>query len=113
MRNVTEIPNRWVVVKITRADNEPHYKVFGSWSGGYLDGDRWKMNSGISRVEEDETNLYFHGHSGSCYQCNKKSYGIATAYSLGVLDNLKNVSVDNGVEIEVLSEDTDFLNLKY
>lgn len=66
-------PNRWMLIKITGPD--PHYRVFGSWSGGYLDGDSWRMNSGVVRYEEDENYFDFFGSSGSCYRCNKQSYG--------------------------------------
>jgi hypothetical protein len=30
-------PNKWIIVKVTGED--PHYRVLGSWQGGYLDGD--------------------------------------------------------------------------
>jgi hypothetical protein len=77
MSNNTYRPDKWLLIKINGTD--PHYRVFGSWSGGYLDGDSWRMNSGITRVEEDDEYFYFHGYSGSVYECHKKMYG-ATAY---------------------------------
>lgn len=75
-------PNRWIIVQIKGDD--PHYRVFGSWSGGYLDGDSWRMNSGITEVHETDTTYNFMGSSGSTYFCNKESYGL-TLYSAGVL----------------------------
>jgi hypothetical protein len=66
-------PEQWVLIKITGTD--PHYRVFGSWRGGFATSDEWRLNSGIVRVEEDNDFYYFYGHSGSCYQCYKKSYG--------------------------------------
>ena len=42
-------PDNWVVVKV----GKNLYKVLAGWSGGYLDGDRWKLNSGISEVKDD------------------------------------------------------------
>ena len=44
-------PDNWVVIKMD-GDN-PHYRVLAGWSGGYLHGDSWKINSGITRVEDD------------------------------------------------------------
>jgi hypothetical protein len=82
--NITEAPDKWVVLELP--DN--NYKVFGTWAGGYLDGDRWQLNSGIKGVEQDEDYYYFIGFSGSCYKCKKKSYGFATSYGEGVLNNL-------------------------
>ncbi len=45
MRNITETPERWVILKIE--GDETYFRVFG----GYLDGDRWKMNSGIVGID--------------------------------------------------------------
>ena len=74
-------PDKWLLFKIEGTD--PHYRVFGSWSGGYLDGDSWRMNSGIVRVEESENHYLFHGYSGSVYKCHKEMYG-ATLYGWGI-----------------------------
>lgn len=80
----TYSPDWWLIVKIN--GQTPHYRVFGAWSGGYLDGDSWRLNSGIVRVEEDEKHFYFIGHSGSSYRCNKKAYG-SNAYGYSVVTN--------------------------
>ena len=42
-------PHNWVVVKV----DEDFYKVLGGWSGGYLDGDCWILNSCITKVKDD------------------------------------------------------------
>jgi hypothetical protein len=76
-------PDSWELVKITGTD--PHYRVFGSWSGGYLDGDSWRLNSGIVMVEEEDDYYLFHGHTGSVYQCHKETYGIRSPYNHGIL----------------------------
>lgn len=74
-------PDKWLLIKIGGTD--PHYRVFGSWSGSYVNGDSWRMNSGITRVEEDGDYYKFFGSSGSCYRCHKEMYG-ATAYCWGI-----------------------------
>ena len=56
-RKLSETPDKWVVIKMSRA-GDVYHKIFGSWAGGYLDGDRWKMNSGIVSVEEDDEYYY-------------------------------------------------------
>jgi len=101
-RNISETPDRWVILKITHPDlKESIYKVFGSWSGGYIDSDRWKLNSGIKSVEKDGDYFYFVGYSGSCYKCHKLNYGVATSYSLNKLDEiLKHEGVDQLTEEE-------------
>ena len=97
--NISEIPERWVILKLPNN----YYKVFGTWADGYLDGDRWKLNSGISKVEQDENFYYFIGFSGSCYKCNKKAYGTATSYGHSILNKI--IEQGNG-QIELM-EDVD------
>jgi hypothetical protein len=50
-------PDKWVIIKITGKD--PHYRVFCSWYGGYGGSDSWRMNSGITKlIEEDDYYLF-------------------------------------------------------
>jgi hypothetical protein len=58
-------PDRWLLIKINGKD--PHYRVFASWYGGYLGSDSWRMNSGVTKVSEDDEFYRFHGSSGSVY----------------------------------------------
>ena len=44
------VPDRWCVIRIPN-NRETVYKVFASWSGGYIGGDSWKLNSGIVRAD--------------------------------------------------------------
>jgi hypothetical protein len=101
-----------MVVKITGNDLPPVYKVFACWAGGYLDGDSWKLNSGITKVKDTTDYFFFDGSSGSVYACRKGSYG-ATAYGYGILKNLIDRALKNGITIEVLDEDTDWTNINY
>jgi hypothetical protein len=113
MRNITEKPEYWVVLRIEN-DNGAYYKVFAGWRGGYLDGDSWKMNSGISKVEEDEDFYYFYGASGSCYQCSKSRYGLKEGlcyFSPYVQGILETVIKNSPISIEILGQETDFINL--
>jgi hypothetical protein len=103
-RNISESPERWVIVKLPNN----YYKVFGTWTGGYLDGDRWKLNSGISKVEQDENFYYFIGFSGSCYKCHKKGYGTATSWGLSVLNKI--IEQGNG-QIELMENVEDWENV--
>lgn len=68
-------PHNWVLLKINSPT--PHYKVLAGWRGGYLDGDSWRMNSGVVRHDEDEEKYYFYGYSGSCYVCHKNREGLS------------------------------------
>lgn len=106
-------PDNWVVLKIKDGKlDHGFYKVLAGWSGGYLDGDSWRMNSGISKVtEEGDDHLKFWGYSGSCYVCHKKSYGLRMN-NAGVYNALKK---QEGFEnqITLMDENTDWLNVKW
>lgn len=69
-------PDNWRIIKISPHNEEPWYRILAGWSGGYLDGDSWRMNSGISKVEEDGDYINFIGESGSVYSCHKDSETI-------------------------------------
>ena len=69
-------PDNWVIVEIEQDNGQPFHKVLGGWSGGYLDGNTWRMNSGIDRVVTDEDHYDIHGYSGSVYRCRKDTEGI-------------------------------------
>ena len=101
---MNEIPEKWVILKLPNN----YYKVFGTWAGGYLDGDRWKLNSGIKEIEQDENFYYFIGFSGSCYKCHKKSYGTATSYGFNVLNKM--IKQGNG-QIELMEDVDDWSNI--
>jgi len=109
-------PEQWVVVKIENPKaTDPFlktiHKVFASWSGGYLDGDSWKMNSGIDRIMEDESTVKFYGYSGSCYECRKGSYGTGTSFPTAVLENYINKAKELGGTMTILPEDTNWMEL--
>ena len=103
---ISETPDKWVVIKIP--DGE--HKVFASFAGGYLDGDRWRLNSGITKVEEYEDYYYFFGYSGSCYKCHKKGYGVMTSFAQGILERI--INSHDGVEVLDDQEDWKILNEK-
>lgn len=81
---ISEEPEKWIILRMP----DEVYKVFGSWAGGYLGGDRWKINSGISKVESNDDYYYFYGHSGSCYKCHKGEYGTIAFYNKATLANI-------------------------
>lgn len=85
---ISETPQKWVILKLITGD----YKIFATWAGGYLDGDGYRTNSGIVKVEQDDDYYYFIGYSGSCYKCHKKGYGVATSYGSDVLNSILEMS---------------------
>ena len=106
-----ETPHGWIVIKISK-ENEPDvYKVFASWRGGYLDGDSWKLNSGIKRVEETEDKYIFHGYSGSEYHCKKIYYGVCSGYAGSILDSITDKITIMGYDVRELPAAFDYLLL--
>ena len=77
-------PNKWVVLRF----KEGNFKVLGGWSGGYLNGDSWRLNSGITKVKENEDHYIFYGASGSKYKCYKGREGM-TSLSSSIYAELK------------------------
>lgn len=104
-------PDKWKMVKMTNRENgRVHYRIFGVWYGGYAGSDSWKMNSGVTRIEQDEHGYHFHGSSGSVYYCNKNTYGTSM-YGHGILSHIIKNAQD--VDIEEMPEDTDWMSLNY
>jgi hypothetical protein len=88
-------PERWLILRITGTDD---YKVLGTWAGGYLGSDRWRVNSGIKSMEFHDPYYIFTGASGSQYKCSKGSYGTIQI-GLQVIEQLGDkVEVLGGVE---------------
>ena len=105
-------PDNWVVLKIKEGKlDSGFYKVLAGWSGGYLDGDSWRMNSGITRVEDHETYYSFYGYSGSVYKVWKDRYGLRMN-NAGVYNQLKENEAFEG-QITLMPEDTDWMAVQW
>lgn len=108
MSNYT--PDNWVVLKINY-DGMITYRVLAGWSGGYLDGDSWRMNSGVTEVKEEGDYYEFYGSSGSCYRCHKKGYRLTMA-NAGVYNALKENQPFEG-QITLMPEDTNWMEIEW
>ena len=95
------IPDKWIIIEISSAEDSVR-KVFASWYGGYLDGDSWRLSSGITKVEDKGDWYLFHNESGSIYQCYKNQYGTSS-YSYGVLQDMMK-RVPDSVNITIVEE---------
>ena len=104
---MTYNPDNWVVLFINGKD--PHYRILAGWSGGYTTGTSWKLNSGITSVEEVGDYLDFKGSSGSVYRCHKEGYGLRmnNAY---IFNQLKTKYQD---KVEMLDEETNWLTMDW
>jgi hypothetical protein len=50
----TWFPECWVVLRIVsiKDNNQVFYRLLSGWYGGYLHGDSWRLNSGITEVKD-------------------------------------------------------------
>lgn len=103
-----ETPDNWVILKI-KNDDETFYKVLAGWSGSYLYGDSWRMNSGIVSITEDSHSYHMQRTSGSVYRCGKNSYGVRMNIA-GVLNQLQERYPDT---VELMPEDTDWMSIDW
>jgi hypothetical protein len=99
-------PQRWVIVEINSNDDPIYYKVLAGWESSR--DESWRMNSGITRVEETDDAWEFYGSSGSCYSCSKERYGF-TNVSENIFHQLRN---HYGDQVKLLCEDTDWNKLE-
>lgn len=102
-------PDRWVVVRITNKAGT-FYKVLAGWSSGYLYGDSWRMNSGITKADVFESYIEFHGYSGSKYCCGKNRYGLSTMTCAIAEDMHRELGCENFL---VMPEETDWSKIDW
>ena len=105
-------PDKWVMLKFI-SEGQTTYKVLASWYGGFANGDSWKLNSGVTKIQEDGQCYLFSGYSGSVYRCHKNTYGMS-AYTMGILASFqKDAEGLEGVSIELMPEETNFMEINY
>ena len=110
LNGISMKPDAWIVVKIK--GDEIIHKIVAGWSGSYLYGNSWKINSGIKSVTYSDGIYSFLGFSGSVYECRENSYGLQVCNAIGY--NILKVECQNhGVDLEILDEDTDWVNYKF
>lgn len=96
-------PDEWAILKIETLSRETIYKVVGSWYGGYLDSDKWRINSGIERIElsDNRTKITFYGYSESEYVCLASNYGISS-YAQSIVNRMISHAEVHGNRVKLL-----------
>tara|TARA_R110000796_G_scaffold28579_1_gene78016 strand:- start:684 stop:1046 length:363 start_codon:yes stop_codon:yes gene_type:complete len=119
---MAEHPDNWVVIKITPEETlnssntayiktAPFYKVLAGWSGGYLGGDMWKLNSGIVELKDEGDDYHFIGHSGNVYVCDKGQYQLRMN-TAGIWKQMQEAAENGGnIKLELMPEDTDWSSI--
>jgi hypothetical protein len=93
-------PDLWVLVKLT-LDDKVNYRVLGSWYGGYLGNDSWRMSSGITEYEDVGHVYLFKNRSGSIYTCSKTGVGMSSLATMALM-NLQKQGAETNVKLEVI-----------
>lgn len=97
-------PDAWHILKIDGYEDqkgEPIYKVLAGWYGGYLNGDSWKLNSGITKITDCGDYYDIDGYSGSTYRCYK-----TVEHFSGLMSSMLSYwqsNPDSGLDIEAIS----------
>jgi hypothetical protein len=99
--------DNWVVLFFD--GDVPHYKLLVGTSGGYTQGDSWRMNSGIVSVTDAGDYYLFYGYSGSVYRCGKKAYALRMN-NYGIYEQLK---TKFGDKISLLPETTKWTKMDW
>lgn len=97
-------PDNRVVLKVSFATRDRTFtqlRVLGGWHGGYLDGDVWRINSGIQTVHADNLEYRFLGRSGSVYLCRRGGYRMSRIMASGLGELKRQPTV---VDAEVLED---------
>lgn len=70
-------PDSWVIIEVNH-EGEQFQKILSGWSGGYLDGDAWRMSSRIKEINIKVNQDYFtvDTESGSKYNLFKSRQGM-------------------------------------
>jgi len=92
-------PDNWIILKINGDLGSCFYKVLAGWSGGYLDSDYWRINSGITKIEDDDKYWLLKGETGSIYKCHKESQCVRMNIS-GILSQLLDIKNVEVIQIE-------------
>jgi len=83
------VPNAWVIIEVNH-EGKQFQKILSGWSGGYLDGDSWRMSSPIKEmhINIDSEWIIATTESGSTYRLLKESQGLRMS-NAGIWNELK------------------------
>ena len=82
-------PDSWVIVEVVH-EGAQFQKILSGWSGGYLDGDSWRMSSRIKEmnINIDQDYITVETDSGSVYNLRKGYQGLRMS-NAGIWNELK------------------------
>ena len=97
-------PDKLKLLRLEK-DGEVRCRVLGGWSGGYLDGDSWRLSSVVDSIKDCNDYYEIKNASGSVYICGKGSEGT-NVISAGIYSKMLEQAKDENIDIkEILPED--------
>ena len=82
-------PDSWVILEVNH-EGKQFQKILSGWSGGYLDGNAWRLSSPIKEIQIDIEDDYItvYTETGSTYNLLKKYQGLRMS-NAGIYNRLK------------------------
>ena len=82
-------PDSWVIIEVNH-EGEQFQKILSGWSGGYLDGDAWRVSSSVKELNIKVNQDFFTvvTESGSRYTLFKSRQGLRMS-NAGIFNKLK------------------------
>ena len=82
-------PDSWIILEVNH-EGEQFQKIISGWSGGYLDGDAWRMSSPIKEINIKVNQDFFtvDTESGSRYTLFRSRQGLRMS-NAGIYNQLK------------------------
>tara|TARA_E500000178_G_C16869895_1_gene683845 strand:+ start:349 stop:663 length:315 start_codon:yes stop_codon:yes gene_type:complete len=92
-------PDSWVIVEVNY-EGEQFQKILSGWSGGYLDGDAWRLSSRIKEIniKVNQDYITVDTESGSRYTLFKSRQGLRMS-NAGIYNQLKE---QHGDKVEIV-----------
>jgi len=105
MMNNEYTPDQWVLIQLESTEKGKITKILSGWYGGYLNGDSWRLSSGVTKIEDKDKFYLIHNQSGSIYTCHKNNEGLSGLTS-NILHKWKEQAKDrDGVTVKEISID--------
>jgi hypothetical protein len=101
------------MLKFKYGNGETIYKILATFYGGFARGDSWKLNSGVTSIQQEDDYYLFHGSSGSIYYCHKELYGMGSYTSSIYADFQTQVSQTKDTTMELMPPETNFMEIQY
>ena len=92
----TYTPDAWIAIDLTTKTDSVR-KILAGWYGGYLDGDSWKLSSGVTATTEYHRRYEFTNASGSLYICYKTAQRL-TGLTGSMLHSWQQQAAESNVE---------------